>query len=468
MGKINVYVYDEETRQWVANGSTTASVNIDAKSEKHITFNLNNTSTCPLEAGKRYYAEVASTWKNSSIEDEIEMPEETPKAYFVVTGESDLTPTTFENNILTLTGHWDKVAFETIAKRNAYSSANVYDLTGVELFVANYNPDVLPNPNALVYAAGTPEGDNKNVINGNGDCAMLELTAGYDFQPKADFEVSDARLYINGEAGKWYQITVPFNAYVPDGVYARQILSHTSKGISANAVQEVYNLEAGKTYLVMISTRDAGLETAETDELKPVACEPEENPDPAVKGVYMNTMAPVGALLINDDETQYFEPLTAETAVSGLYGYFQADDVTAKFRVNTSTGADPAYITLAKNIQTACDILDEGAITQPVEICLAFADSIADAMNKFTHRADNGLSTTSAIKKYAANLLALAEQFKNGEFVPTFIEIVETEETTKPVVVGIYGIDGVQIPQMMKGINIIRMSDNTTKKVFVP
>lgn len=467
-GKINVYVYDETSQQWVLNGTNSASVKIAPDMMEYVTFNIASTVSCPLEAGKRYYAEVASPWKTSVTEDVIEMPEETPKAYFIVTGESDLAATTFEDNILTLTGHWDKATFETIAKRPTYSSANVYDLTGVESFVANYNPDVLPNPNALIYVNGNPEGDAKNIIKGNGESYSLQLTAGYGFQPKADFKVSEARLNINGEVGKWYQITVPFDAIVPDGVYARQIVSHTSRGINTNAAIEVYKLEAGKTYLVMTSTRDGSLETLENDEMKPAVASPKENPDPAVIGVYKNTAVPSGVFVINDDDTQYFEPLQAETEVGGLRGYFTAENVTAKFRVNTSTGIDPAYITLAKNIQTASDIATDYFMDQPFETLVAFADSILEAKHKFTHRDDNGLSSTSEIKKYAANLLALAEQFKNGEFVPTFIEVVEQKETVKPTVVGIFTASGIQIPQMRKGVNILRMSDNTTKKVFVP
>lgn len=470
-GKINVYVYDEETQQWTLNGTTSATVSIDAKSSEYITFNINNTSSCPLAAGKRYYAEVASPWKTSATEDVIEMPEETPKAYFVITGESDLAVTSFENNILTFTGHWDRASFETIAKRNTYATANVYDLTQVQSVDVNHNPDALPNPNALVYVPGWVRTNIKNVVyvfdNEDVFCDILKLTAGYDFQLRADIPAFSAELYLNGEVGKWYQITVPFRAEVPDGVYARQINSHTSRGLSTSGTPEVYSLEAGYTYLIMPSTRDDKLDIGEWGSTHVVAS-PAENPDPAVKGVYMNTVVPVGAFLINDDETQYFEPLKAETEVGGLRGYFTTDDITAKFRVNTTTGPDPAYITLAKNIQTASDILDEYGGSQPVEIREAFADSIAEAKNKFTRRVDNGLSNTTEIKKYAANLLALAEQFKNGEFVPTFIEVVETEETVKPVVVGIYTTSGVQIPQMQSGLNILRMSDNTTKKVFVP
>lgn len=467
-GKINVYVYDEDAQQWTLNGTVSASVKIDGKSSERITFNLTNTTSCPLAAGKRYYAEVASPWKTSVSEDVIEMPEDTPKAFFIVTGESDLAVTSYENNILTLSGHWDKPTFESLAKRSAYSSANVYDLTAVESFAANYNQDVLPNPNALIYVAGEGISDVKNIINGQGICGKLELIAGYSFQPKADFQTNDGQLYVNAESGRWCQITVPFDAVVPDGVYARQINTHRSSGISTSGTSEVYDLEAGKTYLIMNSTRDGALLTPATNELKSVVAESVENPDPAVKGVMKNTVVPVGAFVINDDETQFFVPLTAETEVGGLRGYFQADDVTKKFRVNLSTGPDPAYITLANNIQTASDILNEYGSSQSVEICMAFADSIAAAMNKFTHRADNGLSTTSEMKKYAANLLAAAENFKKGEFVPTFIEVVEQQETEKPTVVGIFSASGVQIPQIQPGLNILRMSDNTVKKVFVP
>lgn len=471
-GKINIYVYDEETNEWKPNGTNSKSnILIEAGSEADIQFSVSNTASCPLLNGKRYYAEVDTPWKNTASSDDIAMDKATStKAYFILTGESDLAAISYEDGCLTLGGHWDKAAFETIAKRTTYAQATAYDMTQVEAFANNIDPSVFPNPNALIYIAGSGiEGSLPNVVDEQGVCNELSLTAGYDFRPKADFKARRAQLSFANEVGKWYLITTPFTAKLNDGIFARRIDTHKTSGLTSTCVTEVHELEAGHTYILMTSSlrNDKIQHLGDPAQETLVLAQPLENADPAVVGTFTGTTIPVGAQLINDDATQYFEPVTRETEVGGLRGYFYATNLTKKFRVNITSGVDPAYITLAENISTAYDILDEYASTASPEAYEAYLSSIAAAEHEFSYREDTEeLTSATLIKKYGTQLLELAEQYKDGSIADAIAEV--TSSTAESTVIAIYNLSGMRIPTLQKGINILRMSDGTTKKVYVP
>lgn len=57
----------------------------------------------------------------------------------------------------------------------------------------------------------------------------------------------------------------------------------------------------------------------------------------------------------------------------------------------------------------------------------------------------------------------------NNDYVPTGIEEITTDDNanTEVVPVAIYDLAGRRISQMQRGINIVRMSNGTTKKVLV-
>lgn len=50
--------------------------------------------------------------------------------------------------------------------------------------------------------------------------------------------------------------------------------------------------------------------------------------------------------------------------------------------------------------------------------------------------------------------------------INTAIDEVQTEPSRK-VEEAIYGIDGRRLPKLQKGVNIVRQSDGTTRKVYV-
>ncbi len=469
-GKIDIYVYDEDTHEWVLNGSNNKSnILLTPDSYSTITFNVSNTSSCPLQSGKRYYAEVASEWKNSATVDVINMSEaKTTRTYFIITGESDLAVSSFADGCVSFTGHWDKTAFENFARLSTYSSATSFDLTQVESFAPNFDGSIFGNPNALIYIAGSDTYHINNVINADGICQILNIDAGYDFKPKAEFKAKFATLSFSSEVGKWSLLTTPFAGELEDGAIARRIDGHNTSGISLLNTTDVLELEAGHTYLVMTSSaKNNTLSYSGDDESgTTVLATPKENADAAVKGTFVGTVAPKGACFINDEATQYFVPATTENEVAGLTGYFYDAAVTKQFRVNVTAGLDPAYILLAHNISEARMIFDAYKETSSDDANIAFIDAIHEAEHKFSYRDDPDMTSTAQVRTYAAHLLELAEMYKNGT-IQTPVESAIAEMAT-PSVVGIFNLSGMQIPALQRGVNIVRMSDSTSKKIMIP
>ena len=413
--KMNIFVYDEEKAEWVLNGTKSLSNTlIPAHESRDLVFNVSNVSACPIVAGKRYYAELCSPWTTLVSSDSIDTSKAfSQRAYFIVTGESDFAVTTFENGVLSFTGHWDRYAFETSVKRAAYNTAIAYDLTQVESLSDDIDNALFPSQNALVYVAGQQVFQSPNVVNEDGICGNLQLDADYNFQPKAAFSAQQGSLTIGTEIARWYLLTSPFEASVPDGIIARRIDSHKTTGLTTNSVTDVDTLEAGHTYLVMTSSyRNRQLKAIANASSAQVLAAPLENVDPSVVGTFSSTTIPVDAQLLNNDERQYFVPVTEETLVEGLRGYFYDSKLKKQFRAYPNLALDPAYVTFAKTIQQAYDILDEYRDSVTANAYNAYADSIHAAEYEFSHRSDTKLTTAKLINNYANHLIELAEAYK--------------------------------------------------------
>jgi hypothetical protein len=416
-GRLDIYVYDEAADEWVLNGSRSlTNVCIPAGGSESLAFSVTDIAACPIVAGRRYYAELSNPWKNSVSADTVDTSAAaSTRAYFTVTGSSDLAVSSFsDDGCLSFSGHWDRSAFESYVKRSMYKSATAYDVTGVESFTGDIDNTVFPNPNALVYAQGEPSAESCNVVYGT-VCPSLQLQAGYDFRPKAGFTAWEASLGIGGETGRWSLLTVPFRAIVPDGIIARRIDSHRSTGISTSTVSDTDTLEAGHTYMIM-SSSSRNLRVASLAGAKSVAVvnAPATNADAAVVGTFCNTTTPAGAQLLNDDEKQYFVPVAEGTEVEGLRGYFCDEKLTKTFRAYPNLLIDPAYVTLACAIQKAYDVLDEYREQVSLSAYQAYSDSIHAAEYEFSHRADTELTTAKLITTYAEHLLSVGDDYKAG------------------------------------------------------
>lgn len=85
--------------------------------------------------------------------------------------------------------------------------------------------------------------------------------------------------------------------------------------------------------------------------------------------------------------------------------------------------------------------------------------------NKFYRAADN----TNTMKGYRAYLMpkAQAANVKAMDFIFDDNETNINDTKQSATVVGIYNTEGVRLHEMQRGLNIVQMSDGTTKKVFV-
>ena len=415
--RIDIFVLDESTGEWSRCGSKSASnILLPAHQTTAVTIGVSSTSNCPINAGKYYFAEVSNPWSSIVSKDSISLDQaKNTRAYFIVTGKSELEIVDFKDNILVLKGHWDKSTFETFVKRSAYSTALNYDLTAVESFADNFDPSVFPSPNALVYAPEHQTYSTANVLSGTRVCPDLRLLAGYDFRPLDDFSAWNATLRIGSEVGVWYLVTVPFSAYVPDGIIARRVDSHRTSGFTTKSMTDVDTLKAGCTYMVMSSSlNNMNLVSIPGAKSVHVAKAPAENPDTAIVGTYVATSTPAKAQLLNTEEKQYFVPVEEGTIVEGLRGYFYDVKTTKTFRAYPSILIDPAYVNLAKDIQQAYEILEEYSDSVTQKAYDAYADSIHAAEYEFSHRAGTSLTTATLINAYGKHLLELGEQYKQA------------------------------------------------------
>lgn len=418
------YEYDEATKEWAEIGYKLGKLTLQGNDEATATFNITSTASCTFETGKHYLAKLANPVPLT--DDAIDETSATNTTLRFILKEGDMEVVDFQDGCLTLKGHFDQTAFNstTFAAKNAYKTATLYDLT--QCSSVNIVSQAV-NPNALIYVADDSEATEQNVVRA-GQCTHLSLTPGYSFTPRAPFHAAHATITLGTEPAQWYLLTVPFTVSVPDGIIAREITAHSITGI-ANKTIDVTTLEAGKTYLIMTSsTRNVTL-TAENVE---VLSAPVINLDPAVVGTFVNTTTPANSQLLNDAESQYFEPAAEGTAVEALRGYWQADDLTTTFRAYSALTTDPAYLVLAQAIEDAYTILDKYHARVTTDAYNTYLAEIQAAESAFSHRDDTELTTASKIKNYAAQLLADGDTYMKALAKTEGVEIDCTDHIVNP------------------------------------
>lgn len=401
--RMNFYEYKDETSSWETIGYKTGKVTILDKETGVATFAITNTSACPFEVGKHYIGILSNPVPSTS--DRIDFTQAPDTAVRFILKDSDMEVVGFEDGCLTLKGHFDQTAFNstTFAKKTSYKGATRYDLTQCVGIKTVYQ-DV--NPNALYYVSDDSEATGVNVVKA-GKCDALSLVAGSSFTPTGAFDASSAEITIGSEVGKWDLLTVPFAVSVPDGIIAREITSHNSSGITSKTT-DVKSLDAGKTYLVMSSS--SGNMTLTASGVS-VAAAPASNADPSLVGTFAATETPEGSQMLNDAESQYFQPVAKGTSVPGLRGYWKSDDLTKEFRAYSNILLDPAYVTLAQSIDEAYQILSKYSGVVSASAYSDYLSEIHDAESEFSNRSESSLTSASQIKKYAEQLLADGDDY---------------------------------------------------------
>ena len=413
---------EDEGKTWNYLGRKIGRLSVPARSRQRVNFGITNTSSTPIKQGVLYRVallpDIPDTGNSLLIDETADTV-----AYFLVKS-SDLTVTDTENGVVKFSGHWDPTVFDNIIKRADYKDAHGYDLTEV-IGVAHITPTD-HHPNALYKVAdGNNEADGDNVVRENG-CLSLALTPGHDFVTWdwKDMQAAEARITFGEKAARWYVLTPPFAASVPDGVYARSITGHDNTGITQS--EDVETLEPGKTYVLMTSHHDnvilRGNQTA-------VVSAPSTNADPALVGIFVNTAVSERSMLLIDGENFTFAG-EADRA-EALRGYFEAGEMHSKMRLNYAP-LDAAYLELAQGIANAHDLLYRYAEAADAEACSAYLSAIREAESEFTHRASSSLTTASAIQAYAAQLAELGNEYILQAGNNTEIEVDMTSRLRNP------------------------------------
>lgn len=368
---------DGQTFEYV--GYKSAKLSVPANSEASLDFSIISTSSCPVKVGNLYYGVLINPITGTKTTDPINLDQASDTIVRFILKGSDMAVESFENGILKLTGTWDVNAFTTLAKKTAYKTATSFDLTGVEKIATL--PRLENNPNALFYVSGDATPTGANYVK-DGICHNLVLTVGHDFVPQSAIKAADASVNLDFFPCSWSIFTAPCDLDVPDGIIARQIDSHLSSGIS-NKTTDVKQLKAGRTYLVMISSAKQQVMYGHNVD---VAVSPGGNPDEAMVGTFVDTEIPEGAFIPNDADPQYFDLAPAGATVRAMRGYFYASNVKKSFRAYSQLASDPTYLTLAKNIQSAYETLDEYGPFAPQSVVGEFEVLIDTAEIVFSDR----------------------------------------------------------------------------------
>lgn len=360
-------------------GYKSAKLSVPANSEATIDFSIISTTSCPVHVGNLYYGVLVNPINNSKTTDPINLDQASDTIVRFTLKGSDMAVESFENGILKLTGTWDVNAFTTLAKKTAYKTATNFDLTAVEKISAL--PRLENNPNALFYVSSDATPTGANYVK-DGNCPNLVLTVGHNFVPQSAMKADKASVELGFTPCKWSIFTAPCDLDVPDGIIARQIDSHASSGIS-NKTTDVKQLKAGCSYLVMTTSDSRQMMYGHNAD---VAVAPGGNPDDAMVGTFLNAEVPEGAFMPNDAEPQYFDPVAEGTTVMAMCGYFYATNVKKSFRAYSQLASDPTYLTLAKNIRTACETLDEYGPFAPQSVVDDFEAALDTAQIVFSDR----------------------------------------------------------------------------------
>ncbi len=400
--RMNISASEDGGNTFAAVGTKTGRIEVASHSSGSVAITMSSTAGCPIEEGKLYVASFENPVKTNGITDEVVIPDGKKNEVRFLLKPGTLAVESFENDCLKFTGNWDVSLFTTAAKKVAYKSATSYDLTAVSGIGRIAESPV--NPNAVFYVADDCDATGYNIIN-KGVCADLKLTPGYNFSVVSDFTATKASVVIMQQPNRWYLLTPPCELDVPVGMTARQIDNHSSTGIS-NKTTNISHLLAGRTYMVMTSSERNQTMTASDAHVSATLL---SNPDSALVGTYTNVTTPEGAMLMDMEETQYFQPQEEGTAVEALRGYFLASNLKKAFRANSSVTLDPAYQTLGEAINCACEAKSEYADLVTDEANTMMEDSIACAESIFTMRE----TAVSGVRAAANRLVDFIEEYKS-------------------------------------------------------
>ncbi len=395
--RLNYYRWNDTTHAW--DFLTTKSLPVEVAANAEATASAYITGS--FSVGEHYRVELSDS---ISPTQRIELnPSATHSALFTLR-KSDMSILGYEDRVLHLGGHFDYTLFNTpsFVRKTGASDATAYDLTqctGVK------DVPLADNPNAVFYVADDAEATGRNVVR-SGHSQLIELTAGHDFRPTSDFLADSVRLTLDLTPARWQLVTVPFRVNVPTGMIARQLTVHKANSI-VNCTADVSTLEPGHTYLIMTSAlRHQTLTGGPTT----VVRDPVHDDGSDAYGTFIATTASQTIYQPDVATPQMFSANASGTTIPALGGWLQATDYTKSFSVNSSLIYDAAYLTLAQNIATAHDILDQYAATVTEAALAAYSAQIAEAEALFSDRSNP--PTSNEIRTLANALITSGEDYR--------------------------------------------------------
>lgn len=335
--KLCYYPYDAETGTFAETAKTKTKSNTTFQPDKasEVVFDLTS-----LADGTIYKASLEETASANNQSYPIKGCQQT--VYFKLVG-SDLQ---IEKNAeeAKVTGHYNAQVFETMATDELVAR---YDMTHVE---GLHSSLVAANPNALFYVNASQQVGGRNVV-AEGVCDDLQLTPGYNFQPKEDFVALHAHCRASHAVGEYSTLILPFDCKTPEGVLARRLSEIASTSVGAG---DAYNLEMkGCTPYLILSGRPVDFEAAHAN----VTVKGASTGAEAFKGTWTNLTATSGMWALDHADTQYFNTCTGEV-IPALTAYVEAS---RKIRVYSSDNlaVERKCKALAQAIAKACQMRQE-------------------------------------------------------------------------------------------------------------
>lgn len=312
-----------------------------------VEYNLpfSSISSAKITDGKIYKFFLTGT-ASASTTTPIEMAEGQGVVYFKLMG-NDMTMTEgAEPGEMVAKGHYNAQAFRGMA---ADSTVTCYDMTGVE---GLYGQPVASNKNALFYVNASQGVAGTNIVV-DGVTDVLDLTPGYNFNPKDDIKALKAVYHADYASGKFATAYLPFDCEVPTGMFARKVnavsVSNVSECDSCN-----HTMLAGTPYIIL-SSKPVDLVANNVD----VSIKSANQGAAEFCGTWSNVEGTATNWVLADEDTPYFESAKGQI-VPALTAYME---FARRVRMSTSElrTKDLKTRSLAQTLISAYDVLEQYA-----------------------------------------------------------------------------------------------------------
>lgn len=392
--------------------------------------------------------------------------------YFRLMGQNISADTNAEERTTHLKGKYNKAAMEAFTQDSNICIYDVTQLQGVS------NQLSAANPNALFYADASQNIAGRNIIV-DGVCDELSLIPGYDFSPKEAFKALRASYTTNEGIAKFGTLVLPFDANVPDGMFARKVnvvgSSYLDDVDSCNV-----QLSSCTPYLIITS----GESTIKAERVDVNVNVPSTGSE-IFRGTFVNLAVNDSILLLDDASTQYFNVVTNQTSVPALTAYLCG---TRKVRANSMqySTKDKKNLLLASEIVKANDLLNQYEYQLTTDAMKELQQVIAKANNAFTNQPETDSLNTIYKEVQAAEAACLASipktdvdgnldvsyliansSFETGTTMSGWVKNQASVVTMNSESTNMFGADGKKVANIKKGGSIEQLVNNVEDGEYV-